>query len=66
MNAENENTHELEGGIKYIGKLHQGVPQGFGKLIWANGDFYEGNVSSNLNKVLSSSNSAKGKAKEKE
>jgi hypothetical protein len=32
----------LDGGLKYQGKLVNGVPNGYGKLTWTNGDFYEG------------------------
>jgi hypothetical protein len=32
----------LDGGLKYVGKLVGGVPDGDGKLTWPNGDTYEG------------------------
>ena len=37
-----EKVIELSVGIKYQGKLENGLPTGFGKLTWANGDSYEG------------------------
>lgn len=33
----------LDGGLKYSGKLLNGIPHGLGKLVWPNGDTYEGN-----------------------
>ena len=33
----------LDGGLKYTGKLLNGIPHGYGKLVWPNGDSYEGN-----------------------
>jgi len=27
---------------EYVGEWHQNKPQGFGKHIWTNGDYYEG------------------------
>ncbi len=35
-------TITLEGGLKYVGKLVNGMPNGQGKMIWPNGDIYEG------------------------
>ena len=34
---------ELEGGLKYKGKMNSGLPHGYGRLEWPNGDTYEGN-----------------------
>ena len=39
----NEEVVELDGGLKYIGKMSNGLPHGYGKLTWPNGDHYEGN-----------------------
>lgn len=33
----------MDGGLKYQGKLVNGLPNGPGKITWPNGDFYEGN-----------------------
>ncbi len=38
-----EETVILDGGLKYSGKLLNGIPHGYGKLTWQNGDYYEGN-----------------------
>jgi hypothetical protein len=32
----------LDGGLKYQGKLMNGLPQGHGFLTWPNGDTYDG------------------------
>ena len=31
----------LDGGLKYQGKLVNGIPNGQGKLTWPNGDLYD-------------------------
>jgi len=36
-----EEVIELDGGLRYQGKMVNGLPHGFGKLTWPNGDFYE-------------------------
>ena len=38
-----EEVVELEGGLKYTGEMQRGLPNGYGKLTWPNGDYYEGN-----------------------
>ena len=43
--AQNKATGDivnLDGGVKYQGKLLNGLPNGHGTLTWPNGDFYEG------------------------
>ena len=32
----------LDGGLRYKGPVRAQVPHGIGKLIWPNGDFYQG------------------------
>ena len=39
---ENHPTLLLDGGLKYKGQTKNGVPHGFGKLVWPNGDSYKG------------------------
>jgi hypothetical protein len=38
----NNEVVTLEGGLKYVGKLLNGLPHGQGKLTWPNGDYYDG------------------------
>jgi len=42
MSLGGSQTITLDGGLKYTGKLINGIPNGMGKLIWPNGDYYEG------------------------
>lgn len=38
----NEEIVDLDGGLRYQGKMSNGLPHGYGKLTWPNGDYYEG------------------------
>ena len=40
--VDSEPVIELEGGLTYQGRMERGLPHGYGKLTWPNGDFYEG------------------------
>ena len=39
---DNYPTLNLDGGLKYKGQVKAGVPHGYGKLVWPNGDYYKG------------------------
>ena len=39
---EKQLTLIMDGGMKYKGEIKAQVPDGLGKLVWENGDFYEG------------------------